>query len=118
SSSDQDIWIMDETPINELVEEEGQKLSFVFDYFTERSFFMEMKEEIPGKNLSEPICTLKRGTPPPQHTDMDEFEKQLDLAATKQQIQDIDLDVEDLYGDSEFNEDELGSGFDELNYNE
>ena len=118
SSSDQDIWIMDETPINERVKEEGQKLSFVFDYFTERSFFMEMKEEIPGKNLSEPRCTLKRGTPPPQHTDMDEFEKQLDLAATKQQIQDIDIDVEDLYGDSEFNEDELGSGFDELNYNE
>ena len=39
SSSDQDIWIMEDTPLNELIEEEGQKLVFVFNYLTERSFF-------------------------------------------------------------------------------
>ncbi len=38
SSSDQDIWIMGDTPLNELIEDEGQKLVFVFDYMTERSF--------------------------------------------------------------------------------
>lgn len=115
SSSDQDIWIMEDTPLNELIEEEGQKLVFVFDYLTERSFFMEMKEEIPGKTLSEPICTVKRGTPPAQSVDMDEFEKQIDQAAKKQQVE--DLDIEEFYGDSEFNDEELESGFDDLSIN-
>ncbi|MDE6576630.1 MAG: hypothetical protein K2J82_04755 [Muribaculaceae bacterium] len=113
SSSDQDVWLMEDTPLNEFIEEEGQKLTFVFDYLTERSFFMEMKEEIPGRNLSEPICTVKRGTPPPQYTDLEEFEKQLDIAA-KKQVEDLDLDMDDIYGDTGYNEDELGSGFDEL----
>lgn len=44
-----------------LIEEDGQKLVFVFDYLTERSFFMEMKESIPGRTLADPICTVKRG---------------------------------------------------------
>ena len=75
SSSDQDIWIMEDTPLNELIEEEGQKLVFVFNYLTERSFFMEMKEAIPGRTLRDPICTVKRGKAPEQVIDYDEFEK-------------------------------------------
>ncbi|MDE5888026.1 MAG: hypothetical protein K2J48_02600 [Muribaculaceae bacterium] len=114
SSSDQDVWIMEDTALNEFIEEEGQKLSFVFDYFTERSFFMEMKEEIPGKSLSEPICTMKRGNPPAQHTPLEEFEKQVDAAA-KKQMEELDLDV-DLYGDTDFNEDEI-SGYEEMDFN-
>lgn len=114
SSSDQDIWIMDDTPLNELIEEEGQKLVFVFDYLTERSFFMEMKEAVPGRKLSDPICTVKRGNPPVQRVDMDEFERQIDQNV-KKQVE--DLDIEDLYGDTEYNDDELGSGFEDLSLN-
>lgn len=116
SSSDQDIWLMEDTPLNELIEDEGQKLMFVFDYMTERSFFMEMKEAIPGKNLSEPICTVKRGKAPAQVIDLDEFEKQIDQNAA-QKAAEADIDMEDFYGDSQFNEDELGSGFDDMNFN-
>lgn len=115
SSSDQDIWIMEDTPLNELIEEEGQKLIFVYNYLTESSFFMEMKEAIPGKTLSDPICTVKRGKAPAQHIDYEEFEQRIDQAAKK--INDEDLDIEEFYGDSEFNEDELGSGFDDLSLN-
>ncbi len=111
SSSDQDIWIMEDTPLNELIEEEGQKLVYVFDYLTERSFFMEMKEAVPGRTLSDPICTVKRGKAPAQFVDMEEFDSKIDQAAKRAAE---DLDIEDLYGDSEFNEDELGSGFDDL----
>ena len=42
SASDQDLWLMESTPLSELIEDEGQKLSFVFDYFTERSFCLEL----------------------------------------------------------------------------
>lgn len=114
SSSDQDIWIMEDTPLNELIEEEGQKLVFVFDYMTERSFFMEMKESIPGKTLADPICTVKRGTAPAQFIDLDEFETKIDQTARKQAD---DLEFDELYGDSQFNEEELESGFDDLSFN-
>lgn len=115
STSDQDIWIMEDTPLNELIEEEGQKLVFVFDYMTERSFFMEMKEAIPGRTLADPICIVKRGKAPEQRVDLDEFEKQIDQNAQK--FASEDLDIEELYGDSQFNDDEIGSGFDDLNFN-
>ena len=43
SASDVDQWLMENTPISELIEDEGQKLVFEFDYLTQRSFFLELK---------------------------------------------------------------------------
>lgn len=45
---------------------------------------------------------------------MEEFDNKIDQAAKRAAE---DLDIEDLYGDTEFNEDELGSGFDDLTLN-
>lgn len=110
SSSDQDIWLMESTPLNEMIEDEGQKLIFVFDYLTDRAFFMEMKEAIPGRNLKEPICTAKIGKAPQQVVDIEEIEKKIDAKIEK----DLDLGLDDFYGDSQFNEDEISQGFDDL----
>lgn len=110
SSSDQDIWLMDTTPLNEMIDDEGQKLIFVFDYLTERSFFMEMKEAIPGRNLKEPICTIKQGKAPQQFVDIEEIEKKIDAKIEK----DLDLGLDEFYGDSQFNDDEISEGFDDL----
>ncbi len=112
SSSDYDIWLMEDTPIDELVEDEGQKLVFVFDYLTERSFFMELKEIIPGRTLSEPICTLKKGKAPAQKIDLGEFDKQIDAAAMKQAVDVLD---EDFYSDG-YNPEDL-IDYDEFNLN-
>ncbi|MCH5213615.1 MAG: hypothetical protein J1E97_00375 [Muribaculaceae bacterium] len=102
SSSDTDSWLMESTPLYEMIEEEGQKLIFVFDYITERCFFMEMIESIPGRNLAEAICTLKKGKAPEQHVDLEEFEKAVDEKISK------DFDIsEDFYGDNQFNDDEI-----------
>ena len=113
SSSDQDIWIMDETQLNELIEDEGQRLMFVFDYMTERSFFMELKEIIPGRSLIEPICTVSKGKAPAQVVDLDEFEQKIDSAAA---LSKEDLDI-DLFPEDQYNEDELPEGFDDISIN-
>lgn len=110
SASDQDVWLMENTPLNEMIEDDGQKLIFVFDYLTERSFFMEMKEAIPGRNLKEPICTVKQGKAPEQFVDIEEIEKKIDSQLEK----DLDLGIDEFYGDSQFNEDEINEGFDDL----
>ena len=107
STSDCDVWLMDNTHVSELVEEEGQKLIFEFDYFTQRCFFMELKEMIPNRTLIEPLCSIKRGNPPRQRIDMAEFEKKLDAKA-QAVVEDIDLDS---FDDSNFNEEELEEGF-------
>lgn len=114
SSSDYDIWLMEDTPIDELIEDEGQKMVFVFDYLTERSFFMELKEIIPGRSLSEPVCTLKKGKAPQQKVDMDEFDKQIDAAAMKQAADFLD---EDFYNENGgFNPEDIAD-YDEFNFN-
>ena len=110
SASDQDVWLMESTPISEMIEDEGQKVIFMFDYMTERSFFMEMKEAIPGKHLSEPVCTIKQGKAPAQQVDLDEFERKIDTKIAR----DLELDSE-FYGDSEFNQEDI-EGYEDVEF--
>ncbi len=113
TASDQDTWLMEETPLSELIEEEGQRLIFVFDYLTERSFFMELKEMCPSRTLKEPVCTFKKGKAPKQSVDLDEFDKKIDLKA-QEKIEDLDIEI---FGNEEFNEEDLEDGFDIMNIN-
>ena len=118
TSSDRDTWLMENTPISELVEDEGQKLVFQFDYMTERGFFMELKEIIPGRNLVEPICTMKRGKAPKQFKEMDDFENR--AATVKTVTPDVvDVDPLDLsqFGEANFDDEELREGFDIMDMN-
>ncbi len=113
SASDIDTWLMEDTHLSELLEDEGQRLIFVFDYLTERSFFMELKEMYPSRSLADPVCTFKKGKAPKQSVDLDEFDKKIDLKA-QDKIE--DLDIESFSPDG-FNEEDLGDGFDIMNIN-
>ena len=122
--SDEDTWIMASTKLSDLIEDEGQRLvfvfdympsssmrslSFVFDYMTDRMFFMELKEIEPGKDLETPVCTRKEGIPPQQTMDFEELEKK--NAANNSS----DFD-ETFYGDETFDPSELDEeGFADLN---
>lgn len=111
----QEIWVMDDTIIDDLIEDEGQKLLYVFDYMTERAFFMEMTNIATGRTLKDPYCSLALGAAPPEVIDLDEFDAKVDARAAAATA---DLD-EDFYGDEEFNEDEFDAqGFDEMSFDE
>jgi Plasmid pRiA4b ORF-3-like protein. len=69
TSSDEDSYTMGESILNDFLEDERQKLMYVFDYMTERAFFMELREIITGKNLEQAICTKSTGNPPTQFVD-------------------------------------------------
>lgn len=114
SDSDEDVWLMDDSILSDFIEDEGQHLLFVFDYMTDRAFFIKMKEIMPGKSLKDPVCTISMGTPPPQTVDMEEFDAKIDIKATT--ISDID---EEFYGSDEYNADEFDAeGFDEMTFDE
>lgn len=112
SASDQDLWLMESTPLSELIEDEGQKLTFVFDYLTERSFFIELKEMIPSRSLVEPVCTFKLGKAPKQTVDMDEFDRNIDAKLQQTAIDDMDIESID---ETAFDDEELNEGFDIMN---
>lgn len=100
TDSDQDVWLMEDTQLSELIEDEGQKLIYVFDYMTERCFFMEMKEIVTGKTLLDPLCQRKEGKAPEQFVDIDDYKP----SAPATTIDDMD---EDFYGSNDYNDDEL-----------
>ena len=97
TSSDEDNYVMEDTHLDELLTDEHQKLLYVFDYMTERAFFMELREIITGQDLKEAICTKSTGNPPAQTMSFEELESK---------TSNLDLD-EDFYGDSDYNIDEL-----------
>ncbi len=105
TSSDEDSYSMEECVLSDYLEEEKQKLMFVFDYFTERALYMELSEIIPGKKLKQPLCTLSKGEAPPQITNFEEM-------TSDTTFQDMG---ESFYGDESFDMDELDQeGFEGL----
>ena len=103
SSSEEDAYIMKETRLSELLEDEKQKLIYVFDPLAERVFFIELSEIITGKDLDKAVCTRKEGEAPQQTIDFDE-----QMAATTS----VDLG-ENFYGDESYDmEDFDEDGFD------
>jgi len=116
SDSDEDVYLMDETILSDYIDDEGQRLIFTFDYLSDRSFFIELKEIITRKNLRDPLCTLSKGEAPAQLTDIEEFEAKAN--ATKTEIESEDLG-EDFYGSEGYNDDEMDpEAFDEMTYDQ
>lgn len=108
SSPEVDSWIMESTKLSELIEDEGQKLLYVFDYLSERVFFMEAYQFVTGKDLEQAKCLLSEGDAPVQLLEFDEI-------AALDTTPKINLD-EDFYGDQDFDIDELDAeGFSGLN---
>ena len=98
TSSDMDSWVMEETPLNELLEDEKQHLLYIFDPLADRAFFMELSEIITGKSLSAAECTKSIGDAPQHLLDFDQ------LMATQVAASTLD----DTFGDDEdFDLDEL-----------
>lgn len=93
-------------PLSKVIKEKKQKLIYIFDFYNERGFFVELiaiHNESEGKIY--PIWAHSAGTPPDQFMDLtmdkDEFEDEYDL--------EDDFDPED----SDYEADEFGEGFTE-----
>lgn len=116
TDSDEDTYLMDECILSDYLDDEGQKLMFVFDYMTDRAFFLQLKKIITGKSLKDPVCTLSMGKAPDQHIDMKRFETEIDAKAAKQaSLEDFGEDFdEDGYNEDEFDPE----GFSDLTFDE
>ncbi len=103
TNPEMDSWVMEESVLNDLIEDEKQKMLYVFDYMTERCFFIELTEIITGKDMTGAECTRTIGDAPKQTIDFEEIAS----ANTS-----LDLD-ENFYGDQDFDLDDFDQeGFD------
>ncbi|NDW09902.1 plasmid pRiA4b ORF-3 family protein [Dysgonomonas sp. 520] len=105
TTSEEDSFVMDGSRLGDFLEDEKQKLMYVFDYMTERAFFMELREIITGKNMDEAVCTKSIGDAPAQFVDFESFENSAQSFESG----------ENFYGDESYDLDELDAdGFDGL----
>lgn len=112
SDSDVDVYVMDETILEDLIEEEGQRLTFCYDADDPTRFFlMEMREMLPGRKLSSPLCTLRRGIAPPRTKP-----KTVVVPPKAPSVQNPTVFEEiglEFYGDDDFDVNELPEGMDQ-----
>ena len=107
-SSDEDIYVMDKTPLSELIEDEEQHLEYVFDPFSNRSFYLDVKEIIPTEHLNEAEIVRSKGDAP-QQIEIDNDPLSL-IGGTKKKgaaaTDDFDTN-DDIFGSASFNDDEI-----------
>ena len=119
TSSEEDSYVMDSIQLSDLVEEERQKLLYVFEYLTERSFFMELREIITGKSQPKAECVFQKGAPPIQTTEFEALDERLNarMSATNHHLEDDFYDENDFdpddYDEDDFDNLSEGNPFDD-----
>lgn len=107
-----DNMVMEDTRLSDLMEEQGQRMIYVFDPMFERYFFGSLKEILPGF-MDGVTCTEKSGEAPKQA-------QQEDMSAIlgKDGKGDLGFD-DDFYGDSQYNEEDLDlEGYQDLSFDD
>lgn len=118
SDSSEDVYLMDDSLLSDFIEDEGQRMLYVFDYAADRCFYIELKDTEPGQSLLDPLCTFSRGKAPDQELRVEEPAPKPVKTANNANVAADDADIdEEFYGSSEFNDDEFDTeGFDEMNF--
>ena len=95
--------IMGRTKLNEMISDSGQRLLYVFDFFNDRSFYIELIQISMKKNLQEPKVIFKKGNAPVQVLEQEVQNGVLNNSETNAVIHDYgDLDdYTEIFGEME-----------------
>ncbi len=108
TDSEYDNLVMEETKLEELISDEKQKLLYIFDMISDRAFFIELTDIIPGKSVDKPEVSVSEGKAPQQII----AEEAVSVAPK------LTLD-ENFYGDEDFDIEELDEeGFGDMNFDD
>lgn len=101
TSSDTDLFVMGNVRLNEFLEDKGQKLEFVFDPFSERSFWLNVRDIVAGKNLKRAEVKRLRGDAPLHIAELG------DVAPVAHKVTPITEDEEELFSATAFDDDDF-----------
>lgn len=97
--SEEDINLMQNCSLRDFLEEEGQRIAYIFDPEGKRFFLMEISELIFGQPEKKARISRMHGVPPIQHIEESSTQLQSEFADTEAE--------ENFYGDDDFEESEL-----------
>lgn len=100
SLAEDELYLMKETKLSELLEEEEQRLVYIFDPLSERMFFIELTEVSYGQSLEQAKCSRQRGDAPVQMIGIEDILSK-DVAKTTEDMN------EDFYGSEGFEDEEF-----------
>ena len=87
---------MRKTKLDEYISEIGQRLVYVFDFFNERFFYLELKEKLMKTDLKEPFVAYEKGSAPSQFLINDLENPGVDLIESEESYKSFG-DLEDYY---------------------
>lgn len=112
TAADEDEYLMEDTALNDFLEDEEQQFVFTFDPTTRRNLYLELTEIITGKSMKGAKITKKHGEAPRQTFAEEEALTIIPKTSTPL-IDDDDLDDDDdIYEDMVSEEDIDGEGLD------
>lgn len=88
--------------LNEFLEDKGQKMEFVFDPFSERSFFLNVRDIITGKDLNRAEVKRMRGDAPIHIAELGA------AAPIAHKVTPISDDEDELFSASGFDDEDIG----------
>jgi len=98
----QDKFIMERTPLEKLLDHENQKLLYVFDFFMDRLFFVELIHIFMGKNLTEPSVTYTNRAAPEQLLEDELMDQEIEAKKEEECLDYGDLDdYTEIFGEME-----------------
>lgn len=107
--SDEEVYLMEDTYLEDFLEEKGARLLYTFDMLGNRSLYMELREVKLGESLDEPEVVQESGVAPVQTSSIDELIEptQPVKQSQKKAPEDVDLIKEMGYESDDYSEDEL-----------
>jgi hypothetical protein len=87
---------MRKTKLTEYITNTGQKLVYVFDFFNERLFYLELKEKLMKTDLKEPFVAYEKGFAPTQFLINDYDSPEIELLDRNDSYKSFG-DLEDYY---------------------
>ncbi|MBR1838075.1 MAG: hypothetical protein IJ786_00780 [Bacteroidaceae bacterium] len=101
TTADTDLFVMGDTRLSEFLEDKGQKLEFVFDPFSERSFFLNVREIITGTSLKRAQVKRLRGDAPAHIAEL------ASVSPVIQKVTPISEDEDELFSATDFDDEDF-----------
>jgi len=94
---------MRKTKLSEMLHSTNQKLIYTFDFFNDRSLYMELTGIIMVQNLNEPLVALQRGRKPVQVLEEDSYGQATDVLHEEEVFMDFGElnDYTEIFGEME-----------------
>jgi len=104
---DEDLNLMSNTRISDFLEDEGQRLAYIFDPDGKRFFLMELTENVFGRSEKKPFVNRRHGKAPMQRATSTNLSSEEEGAALSSPEEELEEGAENFYGDDGFETEEL-----------